>query len=200
VVDVGGRCWWYSLVVLVGGTRCVTSSADHENTGSLDPVDLLMFEYTMTRSHASFFVFRYLRGSMSVLGLLPPMPAGEDNSVLLVDGGYCNNLPFDVMETLVSLTHICTLVCFGVLWCVLWCFMFTSFLLHVCFMFASMFTSCLLHVCFMFASCLLHVCFMFASCLLHVCFMFASCLLQCLLHVCFMFASCLLHVYFMFTS
>lgn len=45
-------------------------------------------------------LWRYLRASMSVLGLLPPMPDHDDSSTMLVDGGYVNNLPFDVMESL----------------------------------------------------------------------------------------------------
>lgn len=45
-------------------------------------------------------LWRYLRASMTVMGLLPPMPDAENASTMLVDGGYVNNVPFDVMENI----------------------------------------------------------------------------------------------------
>lgn len=42
-------------------------------------------------------LWRLVRASMTIVGLLPPMFEGGD---LLVDGGYMNNLPVDVMRSL----------------------------------------------------------------------------------------------------
>ena len=46
-------------------------------------------------THTSGTVWRYVRASMTVLGLLPPV---YDNGELLVDGGYLNSIPVDVMQ------------------------------------------------------------------------------------------------------
>lgn len=40
--------------------------------------------------HSSGYAWRYIRASMSLAGLLPPM---EDNGSMLLDGGYVDNLP-----------------------------------------------------------------------------------------------------------
>ncbi|DAZ93126.1 TPA: LOW QUALITY PROTEIN: hypothetical protein N0F65_009702, partial [Lagenidium giganteum] len=45
--------------------------------------------------HRSGYVWKYVRASMSLQGYLPPI--SEDGSLLL-DGGYMNNLPADVMK------------------------------------------------------------------------------------------------------
>ncbi|KAI9142206.1 hypothetical protein BKA69DRAFT_1068943 [Paraphysoderma sedebokerense] len=47
--------------------------------------------------HQSGYLWRYVRASMSLSGFLPPLC---DNGNLLVDGGYLNNLPVDVMKGL----------------------------------------------------------------------------------------------------
>lgn len=44
--------------------------------------------------HRSGYIWRYVRASMSLSGILPPMC---DNGALLIDGGYFNNVPVDVM-------------------------------------------------------------------------------------------------------
>jgi lysophospholipid hydrolase len=47
--------------------------------------------------HTAGPLWRYVRASMTVMGLLPPL---YDRGRLLVDGGYVNNLPADVMRSL----------------------------------------------------------------------------------------------------
>ncbi|KAI9190115.1 phosphatidylcholine and lysophosphatidylcholine phospholipase [Blastocladiella emersonii ATCC 22665] len=47
--------------------------------------------------HQTGYLWRYVRASMSLSGFLPPL---SDNGILLVDGGYLNNLPGDVMKGL----------------------------------------------------------------------------------------------------
>ncbi len=47
------------------------------------------------RVHRRGPLWRYVRASMTLVGYLPPV---YDNGELLVDGGYCNNLPSDVMQ------------------------------------------------------------------------------------------------------
>ncbi|KAJ3121209.1 phosphatidylcholine and lysophosphatidylcholine phospholipase [Nowakowskiella sp. JEL0407] len=45
--------------------------------------------------HQSGYIWRYIRASMSLSGYLPPLC---DNGNMLLDGGYLNNLPADVMK------------------------------------------------------------------------------------------------------
>ena len=47
--------------------------------------------------HQSGYIWRYVRASMSLSGYLPPLC---DNGNMLLDGGYLNNLPADVMQSL----------------------------------------------------------------------------------------------------
>ena len=47
--------------------------------------------------HRSGLLWRYCRASMTLLGFLPPVI--DDNGDLLLDGGYANNLPVDVMAS-----------------------------------------------------------------------------------------------------
>uniref|UniRef100_A0A915J0C8 Uncharacterized protein n=1 Tax=Romanomermis culicivorax TaxID=13658 RepID=A0A915J0C8_ROMCU len=58
--------------------------------------DLTMSEM---RVHHTGSLWRYCRGSMTLAGWLPPMCDPRDGH-LLVDGGYVNNLPADVMKEL----------------------------------------------------------------------------------------------------
>ncbi|GAA99008.1 uncharacterized protein L969DRAFT_100884 [Mixia osmundae IAM 14324] len=44
--------------------------------------------------HTTGYAWRYIRASMSLAGLLPPLC---DEGNMLVDGGYCDNLPVSVM-------------------------------------------------------------------------------------------------------
>jgi lysophospholipid hydrolase len=45
--------------------------------------------------HTSGYMWRYIRASMSLSGYLPPLC---DNGSMLLDGGYVNNLPGDIMR------------------------------------------------------------------------------------------------------
>ncbi|KAF9531870.1 hypothetical protein CPB83DRAFT_867766 [Crepidotus variabilis] len=47
--------------------------------------------------HDSGYAWRYIRASMTLVGLLPPL---SDNGHLLVDGGYIDNLPVAAMSAL----------------------------------------------------------------------------------------------------
>lgn len=49
------------------------------------------------RVHRSGFLWKYIRASMSLAGYLPPLCDPSDGHLLL-DGGYVNNLPADVMR------------------------------------------------------------------------------------------------------
>lgn len=54
--------------------------------------------------HRNGTLWRYIRASMALVGFLPPVcdteRSGERNMHVLVDGGYVNNLPTDVMRAL----------------------------------------------------------------------------------------------------
>ncbi|EDO16105.1 hypothetical protein Kpol_1001p17, partial [Vanderwaltozyma polyspora DSM 70294] len=45
--------------------------------------------------HSFGYAWRYIRASMSLAGLLPPL---EENGTMLLDGGYVDNLPVDEMK------------------------------------------------------------------------------------------------------
>lgn len=47
--------------------------------------------------HTNGCLWRYVRASMSLQGYLPPL-CDPTTGHLLLDGGYCNNLPIDVMR------------------------------------------------------------------------------------------------------
>jgi len=49
------------------------------------------------RVHVDGSLWRYVRGSMTLTGFLPPICDPKDQH-WLVDGGYANNLPVDVMQ------------------------------------------------------------------------------------------------------
>ena len=49
------------------------------------------------RVHKRGPLWKYVRASMTLVNFLPPI---YDNGELLVDGGYVNNLPADVMSSL----------------------------------------------------------------------------------------------------
>jgi lysophospholipid hydrolase len=44
--------------------------------------------------HTTGYAWRYIRGSMTLAGLIPPLIDGGD---MLVDGGYMDNLPVSVI-------------------------------------------------------------------------------------------------------
>lgn len=47
--------------------------------------------------HSSGYLWRYVRASMTLCGYLPPL---SDKGDMLVDGGYVNNVPMDVMHSM----------------------------------------------------------------------------------------------------
>ncbi|KAJ3090881.1 phosphatidylcholine and lysophosphatidylcholine phospholipase [Quaeritorhiza haematococci] len=53
--------------------------------------------YSQAEIHRFGYMWRYIRASMSLSGYLPPLC---DNGNMLLDGGYLNNLPADVMKSL----------------------------------------------------------------------------------------------------
>ena len=55
----------------------------------------------MPMAHLQGTAWRYIRASMSLTTFLPPLCDGPN---LLVDGGYANNLPADVIKSL-GLAH-----------------------------------------------------------------------------------------------
>ena len=77
----------------------------YEQTGDWDIEDFWLPYFCVstnltsgqTRVHRSGNSAWAIRASVSIPGVLPPVPADED---LLVDGGVLNNLPVDIMRTL----------------------------------------------------------------------------------------------------
>lgn len=59
--------------------------------------------------HMTGPLWRYVRASMTIMGLLPPL---LDKGRLLVDGGYCNNLPVEVMRSMAP--QVGTAICVDV--------------------------------------------------------------------------------------
>ncbi|XP_071947843.1 patatin-like phospholipase domain-containing protein 7 [Antedon mediterranea] len=57
------------------------------------------------RIHTSGSLWRYVRASMSLSGYLPPLCDPKDGHLLL-DGGYVNNLPADIMKAMGAQTVI----------------------------------------------------------------------------------------------
>eukprot|EP00795_Rhopilema_esculentum_P010763 gene10763-19552_t len=57
------------------------------------------------RVHQTGSIWRYVRASMSLAGYLPPLCDPTDGNLLL-DGGYVNNLPADIMRSLGAETII----------------------------------------------------------------------------------------------
>lgn len=53
--------------------------------------------------HTAGPLWRYVRASMNLMGLLPPF---FDHGRLLIDGGYVDNLPVEVMRALVPAAQI----------------------------------------------------------------------------------------------
>lgn len=53
--------------------------------------------------HRTGTLWRYVRASMSLSGFLPPLC---DNGDMLVDGGYLNNVPADIMKSLVGAKRV----------------------------------------------------------------------------------------------
>ncbi|XP_034489776.1 neuropathy target esterase sws isoform X2 [Drosophila innubila] len=79
----------------------------HDTFGDVSIEDLWIPYFTLTtditaschRIHTNGSLWRYVRSSMSLSGYMPPLCDPQDGHLLL-DGGYVNNLPADVMHNL----------------------------------------------------------------------------------------------------
>ncbi|XP_030378063.1 neuropathy target esterase sws isoform X1 [Scaptodrosophila lebanonensis] len=79
----------------------------HDTFGDVSIEDLWIPYFTLTtditaschRIHTNGSLWRYVRSSMSLSGYMPPLCDPKDGHLLL-DGGYVNNLPADVMHNL----------------------------------------------------------------------------------------------------
>ncbi|XP_071517235.1 neuropathy target esterase sws isoform X2 [Panulirus ornatus] len=85
----------------------------HDALGDTNIEDLWLPYFTLTtditdsaaRIHTHGVVWRYVRASMSIAMLVPPIPDPVDGH-LLVDGCYINNVPGDVMRNKWSVSNI----------------------------------------------------------------------------------------------
>ncbi|XP_045105769.1 neuropathy target esterase sws-like isoform X1 [Portunus trituberculatus] len=85
----------------------------HEALGDTNIEDLWLPYFTLTtditdstaRIHTHGSTWRYVRASMSLSGYMPPICDPQDGHLLL-DGGYVNNLPGDVMRSKWSVGNI----------------------------------------------------------------------------------------------
>ncbi|XP_076258844.1 patatin like phospholipase domain containing sws isoform X7 [Rhynchophorus ferrugineus] len=104
--------WWRQLWDLTYPVTSMFSGKDFNNTikGTLGDTyieDLWIPFFTITtditsscmRIHSHGSLWRYVRASMSLSGYMPPLCDPQDGHLLL-DGGYTNNLPADVMRSL----------------------------------------------------------------------------------------------------
>ncbi len=65
------------------------------------PCSFFCMTTNMTRGeptvHQEGLLWKLVRASMTIVGLIPPV---YENGELLIDGGYLNNMPVDVMRGL----------------------------------------------------------------------------------------------------
>lgn len=101
--------WWRQLLDLTYPVTSMFSGRDFNHTifstfGDTHIEDLWLPYFTVTtditascmRVHTHGTLWRYIRASMSLSGYMPPLCDPTDGHLLL-DGGYLNNLPADVM-------------------------------------------------------------------------------------------------------
>ncbi|XP_066994336.1 neuropathy target esterase sws isoform X2 [Anabrus simplex] len=104
--------WWRQILDLTYPMTSMFSGRDfnhtiHSTMGDTYIEDLWLPYFTVTtditascmRVHTHGSVWRYIRASMSLSGYMPPLCDPADGHLLL-DGGYVNNLPADVMRSL----------------------------------------------------------------------------------------------------
>ncbi|XP_034233651.1 neuropathy target esterase sws isoform X1 [Thrips palmi] len=104
--------WWRQLLDLTYPMTSIFSGKDFNQTiqrtlGDTYIEDLWLPYFTVTtditssvmRIHTHGSLWRYCRSSMSLSGYMPPMCDPLDGHLLL-DGGYVNNLPADVMRSM----------------------------------------------------------------------------------------------------
>uniref|UniRef100_A0A6M2DEI5 Neuropathy target esterase sws n=1 Tax=Xenopsylla cheopis TaxID=163159 RepID=A0A6M2DEI5_XENCH len=102
--------WWRTLLDLTYPITSMFSGRDFNQTirgtfGDTHIEDLWLPFFTLTtdltdscmRVHRHGSLWRYVRASMSLSGYMPPLCDPADGH-LLMDGGYVNNLPADVMR------------------------------------------------------------------------------------------------------
>ncbi|XP_021934174.1 neuropathy target esterase sws isoform X6 [Zootermopsis nevadensis] len=103
--------WWRQLLDLTYPITSMFSGRDFNQTifstfGDTHIEDLWLPYFTVTtditassmRVHTHGSLWRYIRASMSLSGYMPPLCDPTDGHLLL-DGGYVNNLPADVMRS-----------------------------------------------------------------------------------------------------
>lgn len=108
--SIGMTSYWHQILDLTyPSTAMFTGYAFnrsiHEVFGDIHIEDLWLPYFTVTtditnscpRIHRHGSLWRYVRSSMSLSGYLPPLCDPMDGHLLL-DGGYVNNLPADVMH------------------------------------------------------------------------------------------------------
>ncbi|KAL1505382.1 hypothetical protein ABEB36_004962 [Hypothenemus hampei] len=104
--------WWRQILDLTYPMTSMFSGRDFNQTikGTLGDTyieDLWIPYFTVTtditsscmRIHTHGSLWRYVRASMSLSGYMPPLCDPQDGHLLL-DGGYTNNLPADVMRSM----------------------------------------------------------------------------------------------------
>ncbi|CAG9772362.1 unnamed protein product [Ceutorhynchus assimilis] len=104
--------WWRQILDLTYPMTSMFSGSDFNQTlkGTLGDTyieDLWIPYFTVTtditsscmRIHTHGSLWRYVRASMSLSGYMPPLCDPHDGHLLL-DGGYTNNLPADVMRSM----------------------------------------------------------------------------------------------------
>ncbi|XP_044761139.1 neuropathy target esterase sws isoform X1 [Coccinella septempunctata] len=104
--------WWRQLLDLTYPVTSMFSGKDFNTTirsafGETYIEDLWLPYFTVTtditssgmRVHYHGSLWRYVRASMSLSGYMPPLCDPVDGHLLL-DGGYTNNLPADIMRSL----------------------------------------------------------------------------------------------------
>ncbi|XP_044730911.1 neuropathy target esterase sws isoform X1 [Chrysoperla carnea] len=103
--------WWRQILDLTYPMTSMFSGRDFNQTirgtfGDTHIEDLWLPFFTVTtditascmRIHTHGSLWRYVRASMSLSGYMPPLCDPSDGHLLL-DGGYVNNLPADVMRS-----------------------------------------------------------------------------------------------------
>ncbi|XP_074028943.1 patatin like phospholipase domain containing sws isoform X4 [Leptinotarsa decemlineata] len=104
--------WWRQILDMTYPMTSMFSGRDFNQTirgtfGDTYIEDLWLPYFTVTtditsscmRIHSHGSLWRYVRASMSLSGYMPPLCDPTDGHLLL-DGGYTNNLPADVMRSL----------------------------------------------------------------------------------------------------
>ncbi|GLG97715.1 Neuropathy target esterase sws [Gryllus bimaculatus] len=103
--------WWRQILDLTYPMTSMFSGRDfnhtiHSTFGDTHIEDLWLPYFSVTtditascmRVHTHGSLWRYIRASMSLSGYMPPLCDPADGHLLL-DGGYVNNLPADVMRS-----------------------------------------------------------------------------------------------------